>query len=49
MKVKIKENVKFGGRQLKAGEVVDVPNGDVLIAKGIAEKAPMTSRKTKDD
>ena len=49
MKVKIKENVKFGGRQFKAGEVVDVPNGDVLIAKGIAEKAPMTSRKTKDD
>ena len=47
MKVKIKENVRFGGRQFKAGEVVDVPTGDVLIAKGIAEKAP--SRKTKDD
>lgn len=49
MKVKIKQNVKFGGRQFKSGEVVDVPNGDVLIAKGIAEKAPMASRKSKSD
>jgi len=49
MKVKIKENVKFGGRQLKAGEVVEVENGDVLLAKGLAEKAAMTSRKSKSD
>jgi hypothetical protein len=49
MKVKVKQTVKFGGRQFKAGEVVDVPNGDVLIAKGLADKAPMTSRKSKED